>query len=55
VFHAETLQVIQAVPGVDHVLSLSLEAENGESRCGDLPICPMWLVAPGQHEIEVKR
>lgn len=55
VFHAEIMQVIQAVPGVDHVLSLSLQAENGESRCGDLMICPMWLVAPGHHEIEVKR
>lgn len=55
VFHAEILQVIHAVPGVDHVLSVSLQAENGESRCGDLSICPMWLVAPGQHVIEVKR
>jgi len=54
VFHAEILQVIHTVPGVDHVVSLSLQAENGESRCGDLSICPMWLVAPGEHEIEVK-
>jgi len=55
VFHAEILQVIHAVPGVEHVLSLSLQRDTGEGRCGDLDICPMWLVAPGRHEIEVKR
>lgn len=53
VYRTEILQVIDGVPGVDHVLDLSLSAEAGEPRCGNLSLCPTWLVTPGDHQIEV--
>ena len=53
VYRSEVLQVIDGVPGVDHVLELSLSAGDDEPRCGNLPLCPTWLVAPGTHQIEV--
>ena len=53
VYRSEILQLIDGVPGVDHVLALSLSAGSGEARCGNLPLCPTWLVTPGRHQIEV--
>jgi hypothetical protein len=55
VYRSEILQLIDGVPGVDHVLALSLSAGNGEAQCGNLPLCPTWLVtpAPGPHQIEM--
>jgi len=53
VYRAEVLQVLDEVPGVDHVLSLELVPESGESQCGNLCIGPLGLVAAGEHEIEV--
>jgi hypothetical protein len=52
VYRSEVLQVIDNVPGVDHVLKLSLSAGAGEPRCGNIPLCPTWLVTPGGHQIE---
>jgi hypothetical protein len=53
VYRAEILQVIDAVAGVDHVLSLELVAEQGEAQCGNLCVGATWLVTPGLHHIEV--
>lgn len=54
VYRAEILQVIDNVPGVDHVLSLELIAGNGAAQCGNLCVGPTWLVTPGRHEIVVQ-
>jgi len=55
VYRAEILQVIDSVPGVDYVASLALIADGCECdpQCGNICLAPTWLVAPGQHEIEV--
>ena len=55
VYRSEILQLIDNVPGVDHVLELSLNAGPGEPQCGNLNVCPTWLVTPGEHNIEVTR
>ena len=54
VYRAEILQVIDNVPGVDHVLSLELIAGNGEAQCGNLCVGRTWLVTSGVHEIVVQ-
>jgi hypothetical protein len=38
---------------VDHVLELSLNAAGGEPQCGNIAVCPTWLVTPGAHQIDV--
>jgi hypothetical protein len=53
VYRSEILQLIDGVHGVDHVLELTLMAGGGQSRCGNISLCPTWLVTPGKHEIEV--
>ena len=53
VFRSEVLQLIDGVQGVDHVLSLRLIAAGAEPSCGNLNLCPTWLVAPVQHRIRV--
>jgi hypothetical protein len=53
VYRSEILQLIDSVPGVDHVLELSLSAGDGACSCGNVPLCPTWLVTPGRHRIEV--
>ena len=53
VYRSEVLQVIDNVTGVDHVLSLELIPGAGESQCGNLCVCPNWLLTPGQHDIKV--
>lgn len=53
VYRSEILQVIDQIPGVDHVLSLDLLAEGCEPQCGNVCLSPMTLVAAGQHEIDV--
>ena len=53
VFRSEVLQVIDETAGVDHVLSLELIPEGCAPSCGNLCLRPTWLVAAGQHEIEV--
>jgi hypothetical protein len=53
VYRAEILEKIAAVPGVDFVTGLALVADAGQPQCGDIPICPTWLVSPGAHVIEV--
>lgn len=53
VFRSEVMQVIDEVAGVDCVISLALIAEGYEPECGNVCLSPTWLVAAGQHEIEV--
>jgi len=53
VFRSEVLQLIDGVDGVDHVLTLRLLGDDEEGQCGDLSVCPTWLVTPGAHKIEI--
>jgi hypothetical protein len=53
VYRAEILRLIQDVPGVDHVDSLSMQADTGSPQCGDIPLCPTALARSGVHKIEV--
>jgi hypothetical protein len=53
VYRTEILQVIDEVSGVDHVLALELITDGCEPQCGNVCLAPTWLVAAGQHDIEV--
>ena len=53
VYRSEVLHVIDGVAGVDHVHELSLSADGGESQCGNLALCPTWLVTPLVYQIDV--
>jgi hypothetical protein len=53
VYRSEIMQVIDQVPGVDHVLALELSADGGEAQCGNLCVGPTTLVTPGQHDIQL--
>ena len=54
VYRTEILELIVDVHGVDCVLDLSLRAADGELLCGNIPLCPTWLVSPGAHEVDVE-
>jgi hypothetical protein len=47
--------VVDQVPGVDHVLQLSLLVDGCEChpQCGNVCLAPVELVDAGQHEITV--
>lgn len=53
VYRSEILQVIDNVPGVDHVLSLELIPGDGEAQCANLCVGPTWLVRAGNHQVIV--
>jgi hypothetical protein len=53
VFRSEILQLIQDLPGVDYVSSLSMQSDSGGLQCGDIPLCPAALTYSGTHTIEV--
>jgi predicted phage baseplate assembly protein len=53
VYRSEILQVLDEIPGVDHVVSLDLFADGCGPLCGNLCVPSTWLIAPGPHEIEV--
>lgn len=53
VYRSEILQVIDDVPGVDHVLDLTLVPSGCEPACGNVCLKPTWLTTPGLHAIEV--
>jgi predicted phage baseplate assembly protein len=53
VYRTEVLQVIDEVVGVDNVSKLELIAEDCAPQCGNVCLAPTWLVASGNHEIEV--
>lgn len=53
VYRAEIMKVIDAVPGVDYITSISLLAEGGQPQCGNVCLGPSWLVEAGAHQITV--
>lgn len=53
VFRSEIMQLIDGVPGVDHVVSLSMATAESAAQCGDVALCPTALVRSGAHSIEV--
>lgn len=53
VYRSEILQVIDDVPGVDHVLALTIAADPGDGACGNLCIGPTSLAIAGTLSIEV--
>jgi predicted phage baseplate assembly protein len=53
VYRGEVLQMLDEESGVDHVLSLEFLDGTGTSRCGNLCLGPLGLVAAGEHQIEV--
>lgn len=55
VYRIEVMQVIENVQGVDYVASFALLADGCTCapQCGNVCLAPGWLVAAGQHEIEV--
>jgi predicted phage baseplate assembly protein len=53
VYRSEILQLIQDIPGVDHVATLSMQSDSGGPQCGDIALCPTALTTSGAHQIEV--
>jgi hypothetical protein len=53
IYRAEILQLLANVPGVDHVNSMTMTANSGTPQCGDIALCPTFLVASGPHQIQV--
>jgi hypothetical protein len=54
VYHAEIMQVINRVTGVDHIVSLSLMSGGScQPQCGNVCLSPTWLVEAGTHQIEI--
>jgi hypothetical protein len=53
VYNAEILQLIANVPGVDYVTSMTMTADSGTPQCGDIMVCPTFLVSSGTHQIQV--
>jgi predicted phage baseplate assembly protein len=53
VYVSEILETIAQTPGVDHVLSLQLNAGDCGAQCGDICLDPMALTVSGSHEIQV--
>ena len=55
VFRSEVMAVIDGVAGVDHVIECSLIGGGRTALCDNLCVPPTWLVASGEHAIEVAR
>jgi hypothetical protein len=53
VYNAEILRLIATTPGVDYVKSLTMTAGKGQPQCGDIALCPTFLVTSGPHQITV--
>ncbi len=53
VYVSEVVEVIAAVPGVDHVLSLELQVPGCEAQCGNVCLRPLALTVSGTHQIQV--
>jgi predicted phage baseplate assembly protein len=53
VYRSEVLQVLDEVPGVDHVLQLEFVSDGCEASCGNVCLGPIGLPASGAHQIEV--
>jgi predicted phage baseplate assembly protein len=53
VYISEVVEVIAAVPGVDHVLNIRLVVPGCEAQCGNLCLPPLALTVSGSHQIKV--
>jgi hypothetical protein len=53
VYRSEVLQALDETAGVEHVLSLELAGDGGESQCANLCLGPLGLPFSGDHRIEV--
>ena len=53
VYRTEMLQVIDEVPGVDHILTLEFVLAGCEAQCGNVCVSPTALVTAGHHDIQV--
>ena len=53
VYVSEVVEVMVAVPGVDHVLNLQLVVSGCEPQCGNLCLAPLALTVSGRHQIKV--
>jgi hypothetical protein len=53
VYISEVLDTIAGVAGVDHVISLQLQAAGCGVQCGDLCLDPLAIAVSGPHAIEV--
>ncbi len=55
VYRTEIMQLIAVVHGVTCVTSLTMSSDSGEELCGDIPLCPGFLVSSGQHNIQIEK
>jgi predicted phage baseplate assembly protein len=53
VYISEVVEVIAAVPGVDHVVSIELEVPGCGAQCGNVCLRPLALTVSGTHQIKV--
>jgi hypothetical protein len=53
VYVSEVVEVMVAVPGVDHALNLQLVVPGCEPQCGNLCLGPLALTVSGRHQIKV--
>jgi Baseplate J-like protein len=51
VYRSEIMKVIDAVVGVDYIVSMALLADGGQAQCGNVCLSPTWLVQAGAHQI----
>lgn len=55
VYRSELLALVDGVPGVDHVTSLTMSGNGSDAVCSNLCVAPTWLVASGTHDVTVVR
>lgn len=55
VYRSEILHVVDAVPGVDHVVALSMSGDGAPASCGNLCVGLTALTTSGPHHVEVAR
>ncbi|MGI9073243.1 MAG: baseplate J/gp47 family protein [Bryobacteraceae bacterium] len=53
IYRSEMLQLIDDIPGVDHVVSLTMTADSSTPQCGDIRLCNTWLPSHGAHKLEI--
>ena len=55
VYQTELMQIIEQVAGVDYISAFALLADGCtcSPQCGNICLAPGWLVAAGEHQIEV--
>jgi hypothetical protein len=51
VYRSEVLELIDRIPGVDHVLDMELLPDGQAPQCGNVCVGPLGLATSGQHTI----